>query len=201
MELWNNSGCPQRQAGLLPSVARKHPKWRKTYEEVDHVIGRGGIAVLLGDRGTGKTQLAVEQIRYRAAQCMQHCKYLRASQLFIDLRKAYKNNHLTEDEAIAKYVRPHLLVIDEAQDRRHNEYEYTHLNLLIDLRYGDEKPTIMVANATEASFREQVGEDIWDRIAETGAIWVCNWPSFRVNGQRHGKTTTGTVPANSGHAE
>jgi DNA replication protein DnaC len=135
---------------------------------------------LLGDRGTGKTQLAVEVIR---SQCndLESALYTRAIEMFIAVRECYrKDASAKESDVINRYVRPHLLVIDEAHERGHTDAENRILTLIIDRRYGDRKPTILIANSKPDAFREQIGESIFDRLVETGGIKVCDWPSFRV---------------------
>jgi DNA replication protein DnaC len=177
--IWQKANCPNihtERDSLLPEAK----EWFRVYGEARDVVLRGGIAVLLGDRGTGKTQMAVELCREHAWMCAS-ALYVRAAELFIKLRQAYGDNRLlTEEQAIAYFCSPRLLIIDEAQVRRHNEYENLHLTTIIDIRYGNGYPTVFIANATEPAFRQQAGDSIWDRTAETGAVWCCRWPSFRV---------------------
>ena len=141
------------------------------------LLQRGGMAGLLGEKGTGKTQMAAEAIRAFAAEG-KNAIYMRAQELFDTARDAY-NKKISEKEAIRRLVKTNLLVIDECQDRSNSEYEHRVLTLISDIRYGAMLPTLYMANLDAQKMREQLGGSISSRIDEMGTIFMCSWPSFR----------------------
>ncbi len=187
------SGADQRHLIKKLADLRQHKNWSESFDDAARVIQNAGILVLLGDRGNGKTQMAVELIR---KVCREHtigleyftygfnkpnfAKYVRGREIGMKLREAYDNNNtMSEQQAIDIFVQPHLLVIDECQERPDKDFEMRSLTLIIDKRYASCKPTVMVANCTPKQFTDIVGSSIADRIKEGGAYINFKWPSFR----------------------
>lgn len=139
------------------------------------------MVALIGGRGTGKTQIAVECIRKVARVLAKPCLYVRAAEIFFALRDCYrKDSTRREADVIDQYITPWLLVVDELHERSGSDSECRLLTLLLDKRYAGCKPTILIANDTPESFKANVGDSVWDRLHETGKVKVCNWASFRV---------------------
>lgn len=161
-----------------------HSEWHKHYRAALMMAQDGGTVALLGSRGTGKTQAAVEVIRYFCSQSTPERPlssiYTTAAELFQKIRLAFgPDRRITEDRAIAKFVSPRLLVIDEVQVRRNSDFEEQSLTLILDKRYGARRPTILIANLEPKAFFESVGESIEDRMDEGGGHFVFAWESFR----------------------
>jgi len=53
------------------------------------------------------------------------------------------------------------------------------IELVVDLRYGDMKPTILIANTSVDNLAGVVGESVLDRCNELGGVLVFDWSSFR----------------------
>ena len=73
-------------------------------------VTEGGAAILEGKPGRGKTHLAVA-IAYRALQNGFDALFTTCADLIEDLSAASRRGNLRE--AVVRYVRPHLLVVDE----------------------------------------------------------------------------------------
>jgi DNA replication protein DnaC len=156
--------------------------WDEGLYKAEDVVRSGGIISLIGGRGRGKTQIGVECIRL-VTNLGQSAIYSRASEFFMELREAYKDGlKITERGVFEKFTKPHLLVLDECHERGFTDHENRALVLLIDKRYCDAKPTILIANMTPEEMRRNIGESIFDRLIETGGYIVCDWDSFRVKG-------------------
>lgn len=147
-------------------------------------LGKGILAALIGPRGTGKTQLAVQAIRYHIYSADHpHPKYVRAIEIFMRLREAFGSNSTTEAQAVADFTRPRLLVIDEAHERGGSDWENRLLTHIIDVRYAEMRDTILVSNETPEGFKRAIGSSIYSRLTETGGVVVCDWPSYRTKRQ------------------
>lgn len=179
VELWSLSRVEERHSSRKLKELTQHKEWAERFELGKPVIDGGGILALLGDRGVGKTQMAVEYIR-RYCLAGKGCLYERARAIAMRLREAYGGRtSLTERQVMGEFVKPHLLVIDEAQERADTDWEIRSMTLLLDMRYAQMKPTIFIANCKQKQFKMLVGAAITDRLKEGGGVLELDWPSFR----------------------
>ena len=138
---------------------------------------RAQITAFLGDRGTGKTIEACRMI-YRWCEHTTNekavaARYTKALQIFMAIREAYQTgSKQTEKQLVEEFLRPHLLVIDEIQQRSESTWENNLLTHIIDRRYDAMRATIIIGNLTPAELGEQLGESITSRMTETGGIRV-----------------------------
>jgi DNA replication protein DnaC len=145
------------------------------------------MVCLLGQRGTGKTQMACEIARAFIARRVEVGKeedfsvlYVRAMELFGALRGAFrKGSDQTEMDVMARFRKVPLLIIDEIQERGETEFEDRMLVLLLDQRYGDMKPTLILSNLARAELAASLGKSVVSRIQEVGTVIECNWKSYR----------------------
>lgn len=193
---------PQRHA-VMHEGLWTNDRWKAALVVASGQIGQGGIISLIGARGTGKTQMAVELMRLAIDQeCCRPDRpirddeamripakelrterpalYTRAMEMFMAFRDGFREGGVGESAAIRQFTDPRMLVIDEVQERGNTEYEDRMLTHVIDCRYGDRKDTVLVCNLTREQMRESLGASIVSRIQEVGVVIECNWPSFRV---------------------
>jgi len=154
------------------------PEWNEQWEKLNSGIGKAIIAVIIGSRGAGKTQLAVCAIRAACKKGLS-AKYAKALNFFLDIRETYHKEDKSEKEVLGSYCDPALLVIDAIENRSESEFENLLLNHLIDMRYDQLKDTILIGNLDETKFAASMGPSIIDRIHECGIKIICNWKSFR----------------------
>ncbi len=180
-ELWSNSGVNKRhREGTIDELA-KHEKWAARMQKAGQIIDNGGIVLFLGDRGNGKTQCAVEIIREQC-RLLKSCMYVRSREIGMKLREAYgrgSDSALTELQAVGIFVKPHLLVIDECQERMDTDFEVRSFSLILDKRYADLLPTILIANCSQKTMTDIMGSSVCDRVKEDGGALMFDWPSFR----------------------
>jgi DNA replication protein DnaC len=170
---------PDLHASRKPQILKQHSAWHRAYINALGHLRRRGIVVLLGPRGLGKTQIGVEAIRV-ACRHLRLCKYSRCAELFSDIRSTYKQDtRESERVIIERYAKAYMLCLDEGQERRGSAFESTQLTLLIDIRYGKRLPTVIIANTTEAEFRDAWGDSVSSRLDERGMFIQCDWESFR----------------------
>lgn len=166
-------------------TSTSHQQWTTTLSRARSVVDDGGIVVLLGDRGVGKTQLAVTLCWY-AQQGGKGYKYSNAYALFADVKESYRpDSTSSEASVLRRYTSPHLLVVDEFNEASHTSWEGHVLTTVIDRRYGECRPSVIISNYDADKFASAAGDSITSRIEETGLVLTCNWPSLRKE-KKHG---------------
>lgn len=166
---------PDRHAGVSDFDGAE---WLVARDRLMGRLGTGFIAGMLGNRGTGKTQMAAALIR-ETCQREASAIYVKAMDLFLDIRRAYQMEDECEADRIATYITPRLLVIDEFGVRGESPWEDRLVTHIIDKRYDAGRDTILISNQTPDEFKTAAGASITSRMSETGGIIECNWPSFR----------------------
>lgn len=179
LQLWDMAGVDERHRAAKIGTLVKHEPWADALQEASHIVDAGSTVVLLGKRGNGKTQMAVELIR-RCCLQMQPAMYIRSREVGMALREAYKPGATkSEKQSVDHFVKPHLLVIDECQERPDSDWEIRTTTLILDKRYGSMRPTVLIANCTDQQFKNLMGASIVDRLFEGGAVIDFSWESFR----------------------
>lgn len=169
-------------------------EWLQVFEEAKQAVKDCGLVALIGDRGTGKTQMAAliasdglwpsDDGKWNGHRNVRDhtALYVRAMDIFLDLRDANKrDSKISEKEVLGRWTEVGLLVIDEFQERGESEWENRVLTNLIDKRYGSEKPSIIIANYDRQQLSAALSPSIKDRMHENGRSFLCNWGSFRRN--------------------
>lgn len=159
--------------GLEPTGA-----WQTAQQRLRASVARGGIIALLGIRGTGKTQMAVDMALVQVLNRQRVC-YRKSADLFREIRAAMKAERKAEDELIRRCVAYSLLIVDEAHERGESDFENRVLTGIVDGRYDRMLPLIFIANQTREEFARAMGPSIVSRMHECGEVIECNWASFR----------------------
>jgi len=154
------------------------------YRKLVPMLERAPMIVLLGKRGTGKTQMAVNLL-YEICDRGQTVHYTRLMDLYRRVRSCFREDGPDEYQLTNEICRFGGLVIDETHERKESDFENLTLTNLIDKRYGEKRTTILVSNLTKDAFAEAVGRSVVARILENGKVVECDWPNFRgTNGAR-----------------
>lgn len=169
------TGVPNRYRA--PWERPQDEEWNRTFRRVTACVKSGGIIGLIGNRGTGKTRLACEVMRDQARILG---RYTTAMGLFLRIRSGYgKKGGESEADIVREFASAPLLILDELQERGGSEWEDRLLTHVLDARYGDMKPTILIANLTRQALAAQIGDSINSRLTETGGILELTGPSHR----------------------
>lgn len=161
---------------ISESAIKQSEKKKRGSQWAEKVLS-GGIIALVGGRGTGKTRMAAEVCR----EYVPHSpKYMTAMELFLRIRSTYGGASKETEMSVIKDVSDcPLLVLDEIQERGNTEWEDRLLTHIIDQRYGNDKPTILIANLTKKELAGSLGASIVSRLQETGGIIELTGPSHR----------------------
>lgn len=174
--------APLRQVEQLGKAYNEDPKFRQWYVTRSGLTKRlqtGFLLAMIGTRGSGKTQLAVELMNF-SVERERSALYTRAMDFFMAIKRSYKKDSKETEESVCEhYFRPEFLVIDETHERAQSAWEDQLLTNLIDKRYAAMKDTLMIANQTKQEFESAMGKSVVARLNETGGFVKCDWPSFR----------------------
>lgn len=139
----------------------------------------GACLILAGGCGTGKTHLALAAAQARMARG-HTALYVTVLDLVRMLRDTWrKDSGDSESQVLNRLARVGLLVIDEVGVQYGTGSEQLALTTVIDRRYRDQMPMILLTNMEPADFTEAVGERSADRLREVGRWLPLRWDSYR----------------------
>jgi DNA replication protein DnaC len=141
----------------------------------------GGMIVLAGDRGRGKTQMATWLAWQRGKAGKKPGIYAKAFDLFAAVKGTWGRNATeAEGKALARFKQASFLALDECHERGETDWENRTLRNVLDHRYDACLPTLLIGNwPTAEDIGASLGASITDRITETGGVVWCRWESYR----------------------
>ena len=188
-------GFPKRYENASPAVG---DEWLAHYRQGLATVDSGGIVVMYGAHGTGKTRMAWEIARkcvpqdshyavggmgWNAGRKERPAIYTTAVGLFLEIRDTFRpDSEFSEMQVVKKYTDAGLLVIDEFQERGETDFENKKITTIIDARYAHERPTILITNYTREKLASTLSPAVLDRIRENGCGLHFNWTSYRKQG-------------------
>ena len=145
---------------------------------------RGNCLLLVGGPGTGKTHLACA-ILGQVITAGHSGLFLTVSEGLRLIRSTYSPGaSQNEAQVFETLTSPDLLVLDEVgvgigNDAKRRAMLFDVLNA----RYGEMRPTILIGNLTAAEMEDYLGERIMERLMDLGSIMVpFTWSSHRRRG-------------------
>ena len=136
--------------------------------------------ILTGKPGTGKTHLACALL-FEAKKKGYSAFFINVRKLFRAVRDTWREGAAeSESQVIDRYVDLDLLVIDEVGVQAKSENEQHILYDILNGRYENAKPTIILSNETLPEIKQIIGERAYDRLREGGGkAFDCQWESYR----------------------
>lgn len=149
----------------------------------DHLqdrIDAGTSVILTGRPGTGKTHLACALL-FAAKKKGYSAFFINIRKLFRAVRDTWREGAAeSESQVIDRYVDLDLLVIDEVGVQAKSENEQHILYDILNGRYENAKPTIILSNENLMGIKQIIGERAYDRLREGGGkAFDCQWESYR----------------------
>lgn len=132
---------------------------------------KGAGLILAGKPGTGKSHLAGAILQ---ALLSPHVRYITCMDLIRAVRETWRrDSERSESDLLAYFEGLDLLVVDEIGAQYGTDGEQNIVFDVLDRRYREMRPSILLTNQNAAGLKEFVGERTYDRLRET-----CTWVSF-----------------------
>lgn len=138
---------------------------------------KGTCVVFSGNPGTGKSHLAIAmlQIIMQSGTGM----YINVLDLVRMVRDTWRKTSQSETDVLNTFAGLDLLVIDEVGVQYGTDGEQVILFDVLNRRYLDCKPTILLTNLRAKEFQDFVGARAFDRMKENGIWQRFTWESHR----------------------
>lgn len=153
----------------------------QTYvSEFPTVLETGRCAIFTGRPGTGKTHLAaaIGTALMKENRKVLFTSVLRAIRRVKDSWR--KESEETETQAVKTFVEPDLLLLDEVGIQFGSETEKLLMFDILNERYENRRPVILLSNLTLKDAQAYLGERIFDRLREDGGQHIpFDWESYR----------------------
>lgn len=183
------TGIPKRfLSANLTDYSAGTPKQKKTLEtcrryaeRFNEISENGTSLVLLGKPGCGKTHLACAIVQHVAMNLNKTAVYVDIITMIREVRSTFgKESERTEDDVIEFYATRDLLAIDEVGVQLGSDFEKMIFQDVIDRRYREMLPTIVISNLNVEDLKNVVGDRAVDRLKDNGGALVSfDWASHR----------------------
>lgn len=147
--------------------------WKQANED-------GRCLIFSGKAGTGKTHLACA-IANQLIEQGTYAKFFTVTGMLRRIKESFsKDSKESESDLMEKFAHVELLILDEAGMDYGTEFNKTLMFEVLNRRYENMRPTIVLTNLDIGALKEYFGERILDRMREGGGKMVTfNWESQR----------------------
>jgi DNA replication protein DnaC len=143
----------------------------------------GESLLMLGKAGTGKSHLASAILQ---AIMPAHCGlYTTAADVIEMIRETWRrDSEKSQARVLHTLSTVPLLVIDEVGVQYGTESEQNTLFQIIDRRYRDRRPLILMANLQPVELQQLLGDRVYDRLREVSKVLTFEWDSYRAQARK-----------------
>lgn len=140
---------------------------------------RWASLVLVGINGTGKTLLACEFAQSLIANCSTSVRYITAAGMISEIQSSYGREGKSEEGEILRFVQYDVLILDEIDAVRSTENSSLLLTEIINRRYNECKPVVVISNQPFDNLTKFVGDRVHSRLHENSFSCAFTWGDMR----------------------
>ena len=164
----------------VPDQADALERTKRYAKHFDKALERGSSMILYGNPGTGKNHLAAAIAHHIIPTFGASVMMITVYELMQKVRAVYQDKTKSEEELIREIVELDLLILDEVGVQLGTKHEEVILTSIIDGRYADMRPTLLLSNLTREQLVAQLGMRVVDRMEEGGGGAIAfTWDSYR----------------------
>ena len=166
----------------VPWLHWEEPATQTLLDASEELLAGDCLLVLLGPRGTGKTQAAVEMSLKLDLHCQETDRpighmYAPLGELLNKEKSSWDDKMI--DSPLKKAKTVGMLVLDEIQESNASDWERQQLTLLIDDRYRNMKRTVLIGNLIPSGLDKFLSKSVSSRLKETGTIIEMTGKKYR----------------------
>lgn len=140
----------------------------------------GASFVFCGKPGTGKTHLACAIGNHVIKAFGNSVAFITVFEAIQRVKATYGDSTKTESDVMRSLAEVDLLILDEVGVQFGTKYEEVIITDIINRRYADMRPTIILSNLTSDELSEYLGARVVDRMYEGGGgVLAFDWESYR----------------------
>lgn len=163
----------QAQAEALQRASKFAKNFPKAME-------RGANFVFCGKPGTGKTHLACAIGNAVISQHGASALFVTVFDVIQRVKSTYSDKDQSERTVMNSFVDQDLLILDEVGVQFGTDFEKVIITDIINRRYNDMRPTIILSNLDETELGDYLGARVMDRMFEGGGgVIAFSWGSYR----------------------
>ncbi len=152
---------------------------REYAEHFEQNAAEGRGLILQGNHGTGKNHLAAAIAR-TVLSLGRTILLATVRETVSRIRETWRGDaEPSEREIICGFAEVDLLILDEVGRQYGTDSERIHLFDIIDRRYREMRPTIILSNESCAGIEACLGRAAYDRLCHHVTIVQLHWPSYR----------------------
>lgn len=135
--------------------------------------------IMHGGVGTGKTLMASELAEAVIDKLDMSVRYCTVKQMIAEIQASYSTEGKTEEGEILRFVQYDLLILDEIDIKSDSKNSGLLLQEVINRRYNEERPIVVITNQTFDDLAQYVGDRIDSRLRENNFVCAFTWADFR----------------------
>ncbi len=140
----------------------------------------GASFVFCGKPGTGKTHLACAIGNHVMKAFGNSVSFVTVFEVAQRVKSTYGDNTKSESDVMRSFAQVDLLILDEVGVQFGTKFEEVIITDIINRRYSDMRPTIILSNLTSDELSEYLGVRVVDRMFEGGGgVLAFDWDSYR----------------------
>lgn len=138
--------------------------------------------VMAGQTGTGKTLAACQLAQSLITKASRSVRYITAKGMISEIQASYKSEGKSEEGEIMRFAQYDVLILDEVDALADRENSKLLLTEIINRRYNENKPVIIISNQSLALLATFVGDRVHSRLYEN--CFPCDfcWDDYRKTG-------------------